>query len=179
MQATHQTVQLRHGRHVSPDRGACVVELASMLASEPFSDKPRSVCPVIAGFLRGYNDLMPEAELPELYPYAALVVGSAAPRWARRQRAQRLLEWSGTRTPLRGRLLGRGQAWGLAILPAVEFALRLPPDRRRLEVAQLLEELVAIGARPGADEPPAVPATTSPVTAGDDAPNTVGVTASR
>src|SRR5258707_15010742 len=77
-ESSHQTVRLRHGRHVSPAQGACVVELASMLAGEPFSDHPETVCPVIAAFLRGYNDRLPDGELDELYPYAALVVGTAA-----------------------------------------------------------------------------------------------------
>ena len=72
---SHQTVTIRRGKHASPDRGACVVELASMLAGERFSDHPPTVCPVIAGFLRGYNDLMPEQDLPELYPIAGHTVG--------------------------------------------------------------------------------------------------------
>jgi hypothetical protein len=49
--ASYQTVRLSAGRHRSPDDGACVMELASMLAGEPFSDRPATVCPVIAGFL--------------------------------------------------------------------------------------------------------------------------------
>jgi AhpD family alkylhydroperoxidase len=32
------------------------MELASMLAHEPFSERPQSVCPVIGAFLRAYND---------------------------------------------------------------------------------------------------------------------------
>ena len=55
---TFQTVRLARGRHQSPDQGACVMELASMLAGERFSDQPRTVCPVIAGFLRAYNDIL-------------------------------------------------------------------------------------------------------------------------
>jgi len=34
------------------------MELASMLAGEPFSDHPDSVCPTIAGFLRAYNEFV-------------------------------------------------------------------------------------------------------------------------
>ena len=52
---SHQTVRLSAGRHSSPAEGVCVMELASMLAHEPFSDQQRSVCPVIAAFLRAYN----------------------------------------------------------------------------------------------------------------------------
>jgi hypothetical protein len=143
---THQTVVLGKGRHDSPDRGACVIELASMLAGERFSDHPDSVCPVIAGFLRGYNDLIPDAEQDELYGYAARVVGTAAPADVRRERARRILEWAGCRRPrmLRVRL----RPWDLILLPAVQVALRLPGDMRRDRVSALLDELVATGAPP-------------------------------
>ena len=149
-QPSHQTVTLRRGKHASPDRGACVIELASMLAGDRFTDHPPSVCPVIAGFLRGYNDLVPDDELPGLYPIAARVVGSAGPRWVRRERARRLLEWA--REPS-GRVRTRRfylrfETWDLVALPAVKAALRLDPGRRTAEVPRLIDELLAIGARP-------------------------------
>src|SRR3954467_5229806 len=86
---TFQTVRLRRGAHASPEHGACVVELASMLAEERFSDHPRSVCRVIAGFLRVYNDRLPPSELDEIRPLAAMVVGSAASWSVRRRRRPR------------------------------------------------------------------------------------------
>ena len=160
---SHQTVTIRRGKHASPDRGACVVELASMLAGERFSDHPPTVCPVIAGFLRGYNDLMPEQDLPELYPIAARVVGTAGPKWVRRERARRLIEWS--RVPdgrtRRRRFYLRFETWDLIALPVVKAALRLDPERRRVEVARLVDELVAIGERPRDDRAVAVPAGTA------------------
>ncbi len=55
-QTSFQTIRLSRGTHKSPEEGACVMELASMLADEPFSDHPKSVCPLIAAFLRDYND---------------------------------------------------------------------------------------------------------------------------
>jgi hypothetical protein len=48
MPATHQTIRLSAGRHRSSGDGACVIELASMLADEPYGDHPASVCAVIA-----------------------------------------------------------------------------------------------------------------------------------
>ncbi len=36
-QPNYQTVKLSRGKHSSPEYGACVMELASMLAGEPFS----------------------------------------------------------------------------------------------------------------------------------------------
>jgi hypothetical protein len=141
---SHQTVTIGRGRHSSPDAGACVVELASMLAGERFSDHPRSVCPVIAGFLRHYNDLLPDGEHAELYPYAALVVGTAASGRVRRERASLLLEWA--RVSLGpGRLRVRVRPWELVVAPAARAALRMDPHQRRVRVARLLEDLVAVG----------------------------------
>jgi hypothetical protein len=144
MTANHQTVVLGKGRHDSPDQGACVIELASMLAGERFSDHPSSVCPVIAGFLRGYNDLLPEGEQDELYGYAARVVGTAAPAPVRRERARRVLQWANCR---RARMLRvRLRPWDLVLLPAVQAALRMPSELRRAQVSDLLDELIAMGA---------------------------------
>lgn len=48
-----------------------------MLAGEPFSDRPRCVCPVIAAFLRTYADAIGDARRQDLYRHAAQVVGTA------------------------------------------------------------------------------------------------------
>ena len=75
---TYQTVRLSKGKHISPEDGACVMELASMLAGEPFSDHPVCSCPVIGSFLRAYNDSLDDERRQDLYAYAAKVVGSRA-----------------------------------------------------------------------------------------------------
>lgn len=85
---SHQTVRLERGRHRSPEHGACVLELASMLAGEPFSDRPRSVCPVVAAFLRTVNDELADEQRQRLYPLAARIAGSAG-GWRRRGRRRR------------------------------------------------------------------------------------------
>jgi hypothetical protein len=111
-QVTHQTVELRRGRHSSPEQGACVVELASMLAAEPFSDHPKSVCPVIAAYMRALNDGLGDLERQELYGYAAAIVGSRGSRRVRRTRARACARWSaelGAISPFRARTLG---LWG-------------------------------------------------------------------
>ena len=77
---SHQTTKLSRGKHQSPDEGACVMELASMLAGEPFTDQPESVCPVIASFMRAYNDSIDDSRRQDLYAYAAKVVGSRGER---------------------------------------------------------------------------------------------------
>jgi hypothetical protein len=86
---SHQTVRLTRGKHSSPAEGACVMELASMLAGEPFTDRPRSVCPVIASYLRALNDLLDDRHRQLLYPYAAAAVGTAGDDAIRRMRLER------------------------------------------------------------------------------------------
>jgi len=91
---TYQTIKLSRGRHSSPEHGACVMELASMLAGECFSDHPRSVSRPIASFLRGYNDLLDDQHRADLYRYAARAVGSASSGAVEEARAARLLAWA-------------------------------------------------------------------------------------
>jgi hypothetical protein len=66
------------------------MELSSMLAGEPFTDHPRSVCPVIGAFLRTYNDLVDDRRRQALYPCASKVVGSRTSRDVVRARAEHL-----------------------------------------------------------------------------------------
>ena len=88
---SHQTIKLSRGRHSSPEHGACVMELASMLAGESFNDHPRSVSRPIASFLRAYNDLLDDRRRPDLYRYAAQAVGTVASNEVEETRAARLL----------------------------------------------------------------------------------------
>jgi hypothetical protein len=69
------------------------MEVASMLAAEPFSDEPRCVCPVIAEFLRTYNDQVDYERRQDLYEYASLVVDTREDVRAERRRANMCLDW--------------------------------------------------------------------------------------
>src|SRR5690349_23165893 len=80
---THQTVRLAAGRHRAPEDGACVMELVSMLAGESFSDRPATACPVIASFLRSYNDLVADRRRQTLLACASAVVDSRRPEHER------------------------------------------------------------------------------------------------
>ena len=64
-----------------------------MLAEAPFSDEPRCVCPVIAAFLRTYNDQVDDARRQDLYAYAALVVDTRGDHARERRRANICLDW--------------------------------------------------------------------------------------
>jgi hypothetical protein len=91
---SHQVVELASGRHSSAKKGACVVELASMLAGERFGDHPRSVCPVVASFMRTLNDEVGDASRLELMPYASMIVGTRGSRALKIRRARLCISWA-------------------------------------------------------------------------------------
>jgi hypothetical protein len=149
---TYKTIKLGKGKHASPDDGVCVMELASMLAREPFSDHPQSVCPVIGSFLRSYNDLIDDRRRQDLYAYAAKVVGSRATERVARARTERLSEWA---LELRGRRWTRfvfPSGWRVATSPDVAVrralsAVHRNTDRMHPQVLALIDELLTIGQR--------------------------------
>ncbi len=143
--ASHQTVRLSRGAHSSPDRGVCVMELASMLAGERFSDQPRSVSPVIGSFLRTYNDRVDDDRRQDLYAYAARVVGTRAPRPVERARARLCIAWArrrGVRAPLVVRIRASAAAGAVAANLAASDA---SPEGHASALA-LLDRLIATGA---------------------------------
>ena len=158
-------LRLEPGAHASPYDGVCVVELASVLAGEPFSDHPRCVCEVIAGFLRSWNDRAGHFDRQRLVPYASRVVGSRATPAITRMRRDICLTWAGARLQ-RGRIrrfAARAEmrvriAVVLGIRPALhlsqgagEYAARIAFARESPDVGfALLEELLAVGAEPDA-----------------------------
>src|SRR5215210_679431 len=90
----YQVVRLARGRHASPAAGVCAMELASMLAHEPFSDRSPSISPTIGAFLRTYNDGLDDERRQDLYAVAAAVVGSARGRAAERKRVNACLAFA-------------------------------------------------------------------------------------
>jgi hypothetical protein len=138
-----KTIRLARGRHSSADDGACVMELASMLAGESFTDHPASVCPVIAAFLRVYNDALPDQCRDELLPYASTTVGTRSDRALRRWRSITLMRWAyPRRSERRIRLASRLCSPTLVAENVAREACMLPPSRRQGEVDRLVDQLV-------------------------------------
>jgi hypothetical protein len=154
------------------------MELASMLAGEPFSDAPKTACPVIASFLRSYNDLASDADRQTLLECASRVVGSRRPEFerARAERCREVaLELFALRPFWRRRCaLGCGwravlnaaekpddrMAWKVTAWSAAWLMGKLPDGSAR--AVALVDELVAMGETPM----PELPAAPEPVTAG-------------
>ena len=154
---SYQTIKLSKGKHTDPQDGACVMELASMLAGEPFTDHPASVCPVIGSFLRSYNDSIDSERRQSLYEYASKVVGSRACAATRQARAARLEDWAQEMQRSR-------RMWFLVGSPLRAIGrLRRPPidaigtyavcsiprhtDRTHASVLALIDELLEISTR--------------------------------
>ena len=163
---SHQTVRLARGQHASHHSGVCVMELASMLAHEPFSDRSRSISPTIGAFLRTYNDRLDDARRQDLYPVAAAIIGTSARRSVERERINRCLAFAGRHG---GRLPGRRAALGLATSEAAgAWAARtaLEVDAHE-EALALVDELASLAHRgswwPRAADPARVVADWTPV----------------
>lgn len=128
-----------------------------MLADEPFSDHPQCVCPVIASFLRDYNDSVSDERRQDLYRYAAMVVGTGASIEVQRARAEHLAAWSteihqrryATFLPAAiARALSRllRPPGGIDALACYALrSIRDHTDETHAAVLALIEELVAIG----------------------------------
>ena len=167
---THQTIRLSRGKHSSPEEGACVMELASMLAGEPFSDHPVSACPVIGSFLRVYNDSIDAERRQDLYAYAAKVVGSRGSEELQQVRAKRLNAWISDRKPRRWtRFLFPAFLPALANMPANDVlgiravhAIRKHDDQTHAEVLALIDELLALGTSDRAHPNTTVPGPCAP-----------------
>jgi hypothetical protein len=153
-------VRLTDGGHSSPREGVCVVELASLIAQEEFSDRPRCVCPVIGAFLRGWNDRAPYAERQRLSPYAERIVGSRGSPRVTRERRDICLRWAGGEPSYGGvsRLWSTGATrvriaifcgLGAAVRPnegAGDYASRVAMAEGDAERAfELLDTLLAVG----------------------------------
>jgi hypothetical protein len=178
-----------------------VVELASLIAHEEFSDRPRCVCPVIGAFLRGLNDRAPYAQRQRLSPYAGRIVGSRGDRGLTRERRDICLRWAGadlSHGAMR-RLWSRAATRvriaifcgpGAAVRPnegAGDYAARVATARGDMDSAfGLLEALLAaggetrLGLRPlRADEHLPLNGNGAGVTNGDGGTNGAGANGSR
>jgi predicted methyltransferase len=139
------------------------MELASMLAGEPFTDHPASVCPVIGSFLRAYNDTIDDRRRQDLYAYASIIVGSRTSVDVQRRRAEYLTiwekhfrrkEWMRSLVPARMRKFANHRHPSLeSVGTHAVHAISKHDDVTHHAVLQAIDHLMALGA-----EQPAVPA---------------------
>jgi hypothetical protein len=151
-----QALALGVGRHSSTARGeVCVMELSSILGGERLTDRPRSVCPVIAAFLRGYIVGLDDRRRQTLRAYAAASLGTVADRST--EQARRACIRAHVRGPV-GRVLARlwlreGAALGesgtsLFGRRMAGHVVRRDDDAQHARVLAMVDELIAIGPEP-------------------------------
>ena len=121
-----QAMDLNKGGHDDMSDGMCVMEAVSYVAGEPWTDSPACACPVIATFLRNWNDSLPDDErndlLKDLIPR---LVGTRATPEIENRRATMAADWLiREHTPAWLRLAGlTTQADALANFPEItDFA---------------------------------------------------------
>jgi hypothetical protein len=127
------------------------MELASMLAGERFSDRPATASPVIAAFLRTYNDGVDDSRRQDLYRLAAVIVGSAGGRLVERERINRCLEFArslGSSAPAGRASIGIASAEGSGSWAALAALRDGPSNQTHARVLAFVHELAAI--RPAA-----------------------------
>ena len=86
---------LRSGAHPSPDAGMCVMEAVAFVAGEPHTDSPACACPVLAAFLRRWNDDIPDDETRTrlLTPLIPALVGSRSTPAVESARVWAIIDW--------------------------------------------------------------------------------------
>lgn len=124
----------------------CGMELVSWLAGEPFSDHPQCTCPIIAAFVRSWQDNLPDDKRQLLIkPLIPKLIGTRGNADVERRRVIMINDWLiRVDTPAWLRLAGLdAQAAALESLPEITDFETTPPLRAALEAAQRDAEAAA------------------------------------
>jgi hypothetical protein len=90
-----ERTDLKHGAHASIEQGACAMEMLSYLADEPWSDHPACASPMLAAFLRTWNDhLQTDEDRNRLIrPLLPLLLDTRQSVDIENRRAMRVYDW--------------------------------------------------------------------------------------
>ncbi|MCJ2064313.1 hypothetical protein MKK63_16555 [Methylobacterium sp. J-088] len=82
------------GRQRGRDGALCAMEAVAALAGEPLSDQPSCASPVLAAFVRTWNDGLPRAARDDLIlPLLPRLAGTRGPEQPERRRAGLVADW--------------------------------------------------------------------------------------
>jgi hypothetical protein len=91
---TLDTIILAKGAHGPTEGAMCAMEAVAYIAGEPWSDHPQCVSPVIAAFMRLWNDALPDDDRTRLLrPLLPLVVGTRTTATDEGTRAWMVADW--------------------------------------------------------------------------------------
>jgi hypothetical protein len=90
-----ESVRLYRGTHEEPNgkKEGCLLEWASYLAGEPWSDHPDCVSPVIAAFGRRWNDDLSDDDRQILLPYLPKILNTRGTEAQESKRAWMVTDW--------------------------------------------------------------------------------------
>jgi hypothetical protein len=128
---------LDSGAHRRVEDGMCAMEAFSYIRRIPFTDHPPCVSPVIAGFMRSWNDGLPDSERGILIPLLPKLIDTANPALEER-RSLMAADWLvRVHAPAWLRLAGlNDNADALEALPEITAMAQVPSIRGPLEAAR-------------------------------------------
>ena len=136
-----ETLSLKSGSHKrNAALNACAMEAASWIAGEEWSDSPGCTSPVIAAFMRSWNDSLPtDADRDRLLkPLIPVIVGTRSTAAAEQRRATMAADWFiRVHAPAWLRLAGlNAQADSLERLPEITDFAQCPALMPTLEAVR-------------------------------------------
>lgn len=113
-------IDLGRGGHPGPEAGACVMEAVAFVAGENWSDTPHCASPLLAGFMRAWNDLLDDRDRQQLKRYIVRLAGSRGTHDQEQARARIIADWHDATDPS----LPAGRRGRIPVRRAVDAALR-------------------------------------------------------
>lgn len=69
-------IVLKSGAHKSIEEGACIMEMVSYIANEPWSDHPQCACPILTEYAIRMNDKFTDEDRQKLKPLIPLLINT-------------------------------------------------------------------------------------------------------
>lgn len=132
------TIVLLRGNHKTRAEGVCFMEAVAWVAGEKHSDQPKCACPILAAFMRKWNDDLDDAGRQILKPYISKLVGTKSTPEVEQRRGWMLTDWMiRVHTPAWLRLAKlEEQAAALEVLAAISSPEGLAASHLALDVAR-------------------------------------------
>ncbi len=86
------TVMLKRGNHKSIEEGACIMEMVSYMASEPWSDHPKCACPILTAYAIRLNDEFSDNHRQKMKAFIPSLIGTRATDQIQVER-KRVIRW--------------------------------------------------------------------------------------
>jgi hypothetical protein len=133
-----EEMPLKVGSHESIADGMCIMEAVAYVAGESWTDSPQCASPVIAAFLRSYNDSVNDEVRQTLKQYIPRLIGTRGDDALEERRSLIAADWLvRVHTPAWLRLAGLTvQADALASLPEIVAMAQIPSIQGPLTVAR-------------------------------------------